>query len=44
MELELLKSLVVLFGVTVPVALLLNRLKIPAIVGFLVSGVIIGPP
>jgi CPA2 family monovalent cation:H+ antiporter-2 len=43
MELELLKSLVVLFGASVLVAFLLSRLKIPTIVGFLVAGVIIGP-
>jgi CPA2 family monovalent cation:H+ antiporter-2 len=43
MELELLKSLVVLFGTSALVAFLLNRLKIPTIVGFLVAGIIIGP-
>jgi CPA2 family monovalent cation:H+ antiporter-2 len=43
MELELLKSLVVLFGASVLAAFLLSRLKIPTIVGFLVAGVIIGP-
>jgi CPA2 family monovalent cation:H+ antiporter-2 len=43
MELELLKSLVVLFGTSALVAFLLNRLKIPTIVGFLIAGVIIGP-
>jgi CPA2 family monovalent cation:H+ antiporter-2 len=43
MELELLKSLVFLFGTSVLVAFLLSRLRIPTIVGFLVAGVIIGP-
>jgi CPA2 family monovalent cation:H+ antiporter-2 len=43
MELELLKSLVVLFGTSALVAFLLNRLEIPTIVGFLIAGVIIGP-
>jgi CPA2 family monovalent cation:H+ antiporter-2 len=43
MQLELLKSLVVLFGTSALVAFLLNRLKIPTIVGFLIAGIIIGP-
>jgi CPA2 family monovalent cation:H+ antiporter-2 len=43
MELEFLKSLVVLFGVSALVAFVLHRLRIPTIVGFLVAGVIIGP-
>jgi CPA2 family monovalent cation:H+ antiporter-2 len=43
MELEFLKSLVVLFGVSALVAFALHRLRIPTIVGFLVAGVIIGP-
>ena len=43
MELEFLKSLVVLFGVSALVAFALHRLKIPTIVGFLIAGVIIGP-
>lgn len=43
MEFDFLKSLVIIFGVSVIVVFLLNRLKIPSIVGFLVAGVIIGP-
>ena len=43
MEYEFLKSLVIIFGVSVIVVFLLNRLKIPSIVGFLVAGIIIGP-
>ena len=43
MESEFLKSLVIIFGVSVIVVFLLNRLKIPSIMGFLVAGVIIGP-
>ncbi|MDH4233055.1 MAG: cation:proton antiporter, partial [Nitrospirota bacterium] len=43
MEHQFLKTLVVIFGVSVFVVFLLHRLKIPSIVGFLVSGVIIGP-
>ncbi|MBI4685707.1 MAG: cation:proton antiporter [Nitrospirae bacterium] len=43
MESEFLKSLVIIFGASALVVFFLHRLKIPSIVGFLVSGVIIGP-
>lgn len=43
MELEFLKSLVIIFGVSAVVVFLLHRLKIPSIVGFLIAGIIIGP-
>ena len=43
MELELLKALVVIFGVSALVVFLLHRLNIPSIVGFLIAGIIIGP-
>ncbi len=43
MEFGLLKSLVIIFGVSALVVFLLGRLKIPSIVGFLIAGVIMGP-
>ncbi len=43
MELEFLKSLVLIFGVSAIVVFALGRLKIPSIVGFLVAGVFLGP-
>lgn len=43
MELEFLRLLVIIFGVSALAVFLLNRLKIPSIVGFLIAGVIIGP-
>ncbi len=43
MEVEFLSSLVIIFGVSAFVVYLLNRLKIPSVVGFLISGIIIGP-
>ncbi|MBI4698395.1 MAG: cation:proton antiporter [Nitrospirae bacterium] len=43
MENGLLQSLVVILGVSAAVVFLLQRLRIPSIVGFLVSGVIISP-
>lgn len=43
MESEFLKSLVIIFGASALVVFLLHRLKIPSIVGFLMTGIIIGP-
>lgn len=43
MELEFLKSLVLIFGVSAIVVFTLGRLRIPSVVGFLVAGVILGP-
>ncbi len=43
MELEFLKSLVLIFGVSAIVVFTLGRLRIPSIVGFLVAGVLLGP-
>jgi len=38
MELHFLKTLVILFGVSAFVVFLLQKLKIPSIVGFLIAG------
>lgn len=43
MEYELLKSLEVIFIASAVVILLLYRLKIPSLVGFIIAGIIIGP-
>lgn len=43
MELEFLRSLVLIFGISAIVIFILGRFKIPSIVGFLISGVILGP-
>jgi Kef-type K+ transport system membrane component KefB len=40
---EFLQSLVIIFGASAVVVFLLHRVKVPNIVGFLISGVIIGP-
>lgn len=42
-ELVFLKSLVIIFGISAGVVFVLNRLRIPSIVGFLLSGVLLGP-
>lgn len=42
-EYTFLKLLVIIFGVSASVVFLLNRLKIPSIVGFLIAGVFMGP-
>lgn len=43
MELEFLKSLTIIFGVSAVVVFILSRLNIPSIVGFLIAGLILGP-
>src|SRR5262245_58403690 len=41
--LDLLRDLVIIFGVSVLVVLILHRLRLPTIAGFLISGVLLGP-
>ncbi len=43
MEIEFLKTVVVIFGASAFVVFVLNKLKIPSIVGFLVAGAFLGP-
>jgi len=43
MEYEFLKSLEVIFIASAAVILLLYKLKIPSLIGFIVAGIIIGP-
>jgi monovalent cation:H+ antiporter-2, CPA2 family len=43
MEFEFLKSLEVIFIASAAVILLLYKLKIPSLIGFIISGIIIGP-
>jgi len=43
MGLEFLKTLVIIFGVSAFVVFLLQKLKIPSIVGFLIAGAALGP-
>ena len=43
MEIPLLKEILVLFSISVILLLLLNRFKIPSVVGYLVAGIIAGP-
>ncbi len=42
-DLGLLRDLIAVFGVSVIVVLLLHRLKLPTITGFLISGMLLGP-
>ena len=42
-DLTLLRDLVVLVAIAIPVVALAHRLKIPSVVGFLATGVLIGP-
>jgi CPA2 family monovalent cation:H+ antiporter-2 len=43
MELEFLKTLVIIFGASAFVVFLLQKLKVPSIVGFLIAGAALGP-
>jgi CPA2 family monovalent cation:H+ antiporter-2 len=42
-ELSLLSSIVVIFGLSIAVVFLFNSLRIPAIVGFILTGLLVGP-
>src|SRR2546427_3616348 len=42
-ELDFLRDLVVLFGASIVVVYGFNRLRLPAVVGFLVAGALLGP-
>lgn len=43
MELPILKEIVIIFGLSVLIILAFQRLKMPAIMGFLITGIIAGP-
>jgi CPA2 family monovalent cation:H+ antiporter-2 len=43
MEIQLLNDIVIIFGLSVAILLLCHRLRIPALVGFLVTGALVGP-
>ncbi len=43
METDILRSLVIIFGVSALIVFALSRVKIPSLVGFLLAGVIVGP-
>ncbi|MDY6863256.1 MAG: cation:proton antiporter [Thermodesulfobacteriota bacterium] len=43
MEIPLLKDIVIIFGLAVAVIFVCHRIKIPAIVGFLITGLLAGP-
>ena len=43
MELKFLKTLVIIFGTSACVVFLLQKLKIPSVVGFLIAGAALGP-
>ena len=43
MELHLLNDIIIIFSVAIGVNLLFNKLKLPTVVGYLLTGMIIGP-
>ena len=42
-EIVILRELIILLAVSLPITYLFHRLKLPALVGFLITGVLIGP-
>jgi CPA2 family monovalent cation:H+ antiporter-2 len=42
-ETSLLRDLVILFAAALPIVVIFERLNIPAVVGFLIAGIVIGP-
>lgn len=43
MELHLISDIIIIFSVSIGVNLLFNRMKLPTVVGYLLTGIIIGP-
>lgn len=43
MELEFLKALILIFGVSALIVFALGKLRVPSVVGFLIAGAILGP-
>jgi CPA2 family monovalent cation:H+ antiporter-2 len=43
MEIPLLNDIIIIFGLSIAVLLIFHRLRVPAIVGFLLTGVVAGP-
>jgi len=43
MELSILYDILIIFGLSLIVGLLFNRIRIPPMIGFIVAGVIAGP-
>ncbi len=43
MELHLLSDIIIIFSVSIGVNLVFNRIKLPTVVGYLLTGIIIGP-
>jgi len=43
MEYGILKDIVIITGLTIPVTILCHRLRIPSIIGFILTGTVIGP-
>jgi CPA2 family monovalent cation:H+ antiporter-2 len=43
MEIPLLKDIVIIFGLAIVVLFICHRLRVPAVVGFLLTGIFAGP-
>ena len=43
MEIPLLNDIVIIFGLAIAVLFICHRLRVPAVVGFLLTGIFVGP-
>jgi len=43
MEIPLYKDILIIFGLAMAVLLICHRLRLPSIVGFLLTGILVGP-
>ena len=43
MEIQLLNDTVIIFGLAIAVLLICHRLRVPVVVGFLLTGILVGP-
>ena len=43
MEIPLLKDIIIIFGLAIVVLFICHRLRVPAVVGFLLTGIVAGP-
>ena len=42
-EITILRELIILLAVSLPITFLFHKMRLPALVGFLITGVLIGP-
>ena len=43
MELAFLRSIIIIFGLSIVIILVFHRLRIPTVIGFILTGLLVGP-